>query len=56
VHSSPDDIGKLQEHLRQEAFGSKTKETLVAESLAVSTADVTSTSSEAGATVASEAD
>jgi hypothetical protein len=40
----------------QKVFGSKTTETPVAESPAVSTADVTSTAGEAGATVASEAD
>jgi hypothetical protein len=38
------------------AFGSKTKEAPVAESLMVSTADVTSTAGGAGATVVSKAD
>jgi hypothetical protein len=40
----------------QEAFGSKTRETPVVESLAVSTADVTSTTGGAGAMTTSEAD
>jgi hypothetical protein len=40
----------------QEAFGSKAKETLVAESPAVSTADVTSAAGGTGATAASEAE
>jgi hypothetical protein len=40
----------------QEAFGSKANETLVGESPAVSTADVTSAAGGTGATVASEAD
>jgi hypothetical protein len=40
----------------QEAFGSKTKETPVVKSTAVSTVDVTSTAGGAGATAASEAD
>jgi hypothetical protein len=40
----------------QEAFGSKAKETLMAELLAVSTADVLSTAGGTGVTAASEAD
>jgi hypothetical protein len=40
----------------QEAFGSKAKETSVAESPAVSTADVTSSVGRTGATAAFEAD
>jgi hypothetical protein len=40
----------------QEAFGSKAKETLVGDSSAVSTADVTSAADGTGATAASEAD